>query len=217
MRGTDFMIALFVSLGAHSAVLLGGGLWLSYAAHTTLGQVYDVELVIGPFGLAKGQEDLAAPPLANAQEPVKQEKKKTAARLTRLTSAAVAKANTLGGKGEAGISEAAREGAELSGQQQQNPAEGQGMQSSSLGGAGLAVEYPEESRRKGEEGRVVYRVAISASGQAEDLALISSSGFSRLDQAAEKALRQAKFLPANRLGFPVPSSKDIALKFKLDG
>jgi protein TonB len=59
--------------------------------------------------------------------------------------------------------------------------------------------YPTLSRRMGEEGRVVLRVHVAASGLPLDVALHAGSGSSRLDQAALDAVRRWKFVPA-RLG-----------------
>lgn len=54
------------------------------------------------------------------------------------------------------------------------------------------------SRRLGEEGRVVLRVFVDIDGRPEQVELKNSSGFPRLDQAAEDAVRRWKFVPAKR-------------------
>jgi TonB family protein len=54
----------------------------------------------------------------------------------------------------------------------------------------IAPEYPAVSRRLGEEGRVLYRVAFSP-GARPAITLLSSSGFERLDGAARRALEAA--------------------------
>lgn len=61
-----------------------------------------------------------------------------------------------------------------------------------------APAYPAMSRRFGEEGRVVLRVFVSAEGHPEQIELKTGSGFPRLDQAAEDAVRRWKFAPARR-------------------
>lgn len=61
-----------------------------------------------------------------------------------------------------------------------------------------APAYPAMSRRLGEEGRVVLRVFVDTEGRAERIELKNSSGFPRLDQAAEDAVRRWKFVPAKR-------------------
>jgi protein TonB len=55
--------------------------------------------------------------------------------------------------------------------------------------------YPEEARRRGEEGRVAIRVTIDRSGRVVDAAIVSASGSQRLDEAALALLRQASLPP----------------------
>jgi protein TonB len=58
--------------------------------------------------------------------------------------------------------------------------------------------YPAVSLRLGEAGRVVLSVLVSASGAAEQVSVRTSSGYERLDQAALKAVKKWKFIPARR-------------------
>ena len=58
--------------------------------------------------------------------------------------------------------------------------------------------YPHASRRLGEEGKVVLRVFVSADGEAKRVEVKHSSGFQRLDQAAEEAVARWRFVPAKR-------------------
>ena len=58
--------------------------------------------------------------------------------------------------------------------------------------------YPPISRRLGERGRVVLRVRVSADGRAERIEVRTSSGFERLDQAAQTAVAGWRFVPARR-------------------
>lgn len=58
--------------------------------------------------------------------------------------------------------------------------------------------YPPISRRLGERGRVVLRVRVSADGRAERIEVRTSSGFERLDQAAQAAVAGWRFVPARR-------------------
>jgi periplasmic protein TonB len=55
--------------------------------------------------------------------------------------------------------------------------------------------YPETSRRLGESGRVTLRVLVDEHGRAQDVQVTQSSGYSRLDQAAVSAMKQARFQP----------------------
>ena len=61
-----------------------------------------------------------------------------------------------------------------------------------------APAYPAMSRRLGEEGRVVLRVFVSVEGRPQQIEIKTRSGFPRLDQAAEDAVRRWKFVPARR-------------------
>lgn len=60
---------------------------------------------------------------------------------------------------------------------------------------GVAVkDYPEKSRKLGEEGVVHYQVQISPRGELESCAVTRSSGHARLDAATCQLLvRQARF------------------------
>jgi protein TonB len=76
--------------------------------------------------------------------------------------------------------------------------------------------YPEESRMAHEEGVVLLRVDVSASGQASRVAISQSSGYFRLDQAARKAVQEWKFQPGLVAGNPVLSQVDVPVRFKLE-
>ena len=56
-------------------------------------------------------------------------------------------------------------------------------------------EYPARSLRENEEGAVVLRFLISEAGQVLESQIQESSGFRRLDRAAEAALSQCLFSP----------------------
>jgi len=55
--------------------------------------------------------------------------------------------------------------------------------------------YPEEARRRGEEGHVAVRFTIDRSGRVVDAAIVAASGSSLLDDAALALLRQAVLPP----------------------
>jgi protein TonB len=58
--------------------------------------------------------------------------------------------------------------------------------------------YPRISRRRGEQGKVVLRVFVSADGSPEKIELRAGSGFQQLDQAAREAVTRWRFVPAKR-------------------
>lgn len=61
--------------------------------------------------------------------------------------------------------------------------------------------YPEDARRRGEEGRVVIRFTVERSGQVVDAEVVGSSGSARLDAATLALLRGAS-LPAFPASMP---------------
>jgi protein TonB len=77
--------------------------------------------------------------------------------------------------------------------------------------------YPVLSRRAGEQGRVVLRVLVNPGGRADDVEIRSSSGHSRLDEAARETVRRWRFVPAKRGDQPVPAWVLIPISFRLEG
>ncbi|MFO1330490.1 MAG: energy transducer TonB [Rubrivivax sp.] len=57
------------------------------------------------------------------------------------------------------------------------------------------VELPLASRRLGEQGTVWLRVWVGADGVPRQVQLMRSSGFARLDEQAQSAMRRARFRP----------------------
>lgn len=75
-------------------------------------------------------------------------------------------------------------------------------------------EYPAASLQLGEAGRVVLNVSVSAAGTVEQASVRTSSGSARLDQAALKAVRQWRFVPARRGGEAVAAQVLVPISFK---
>ena len=75
--------------------------------------------------------------------------------------------------------------------------------------------YPWLSRQRGEQGRVVLRVGVDATGKPFDVTIIRSSGHGRLDRAAAEALRQWRFKPARQGGRNVAGSVEVPVTFRL--
>jgi protein TonB len=76
--------------------------------------------------------------------------------------------------------------------------------------------YPSASRRLNEEGRVVVTITIDAGGKAGAMAVSQSSGFERLDGAAECVVRRLPFEPGRRDGQPVEAQATLPIVFKLE-
>jgi protein TonB len=77
--------------------------------------------------------------------------------------------------------------------------------------------YPSASRRLSEEGRVVVTITIGADGKVGTMAVSQSSGFARLDGAAECVIRRLPFDPGKRDGQPVEAPATLPIVFKLEG
>jgi len=60
-------------------------------------------------------------------------------------------------------------------------------------------------------------VLVSLSGQTESVQIESSSGYSRLDQAAIKAVKMWSFIPAKRNNQPLSAYVLVPVKFSLAG
>jgi protein TonB len=77
--------------------------------------------------------------------------------------------------------------------------------------------YPPMSRRRGEQGEVRLLVAVSAAGVPERIEIRHSSGYPRLDEAAARAVREWRFVPARRGDRPVAASVVVPVVFRLEG
>ena len=77
------------------------------------------------------------------------------------------------------------------------------------------IYYPEEARLFQEEGVVTVSITVSSNGSLEKVALVRSSGFSRLDQAVLKALESAVFFPAVQKGRKIRSTQAMDFQFRL--
>lgn len=75
--------------------------------------------------------------------------------------------------------------------------------------------YPALSRRMGEEGKVVLRVFVTEQGLPGDIQVRTSSGYSRLDDAASSTVRQWRFVPARRGKDPVGAWVLVPISFSL--
>jgi protein TonB len=79
-----------------------------------------------------------------------------------------------------------------------------------------APAYPPVSRKLGESGRVMLRVRVSVDGRAEAVELLTSSGFGRLDKAAQDAVKHWRFVPARQAGKPVEAWVQVPVSFDLN-
>jgi protein TonB len=75
--------------------------------------------------------------------------------------------------------------------------------------------YPSFSKRSGEQGTVIVRLIIDQAGNVEDIALLQSSSFPRLDRAASEIGRRYRFKPFVVNGSPQRISTNLLIKFNL--
>lgn len=75
--------------------------------------------------------------------------------------------------------------------------------------------YPRSARRRGREGIVTIEAAVEETGQVGDVAVVATSGHDDLDSAAIKAVRKAKFVPANDNGQSVAAKLRLTFNFRL--
>lgn len=80
--------------------------------------------------------------------------------------------------------------------------------------SGIHPYYPLGSRLRGEEGVVKVEVCVNANGHALNCAVVKSSGFLALDDAALAAVKRARFVTAKGLA-PANDSKTV-LTFRFD-
>jgi TonB family protein len=103
----------------------------------------------------------------------------------------------------------------------------QGMESLALEGRTIPPEaldnarnrhpnYPEASRRRGEQGVVLVELFVDPSGRVAEVRLLESSGFAALDAATLGALRDWRFRPAERAGLPVAARIIHPVHFRLE-
>jgi protein TonB len=83
------------------------------------------------------------------------------------------------------------------------------------GGANPAPRYPWISRQRGEQGRVIVTVTVSAKGHPREVGIKRSSGYRRLDEAAVAAVRKWRFVPAKRRGRAVAGRARVPVTFRL--
>ena len=93
---------------------------------------------------------------------------------------------------------------------------GQGPRYAGAGLGNTAPRYPYAARLRGQQGRVVLRVHVTATGAAESLRGRRSSGYRLLDEAALDAVETWRFVPGTRFGMRVAGVVDVPITFKLE-
>lgn len=79
-----------------------------------------------------------------------------------------------------------------------------------------APDYPAEAKRLGLQGDVLLQVTVSPEGRPTDVAVLESSGWALLDDAAIETVRRWRFDPARAPTGPARSAKvEVPLTFRL--
>ena len=76
--------------------------------------------------------------------------------------------------------------------------------------------YPSMSRRMGEQGTVLVRAFINTDGRAEKAEIRTSSGYSRLDDAALATVQRWRYVPGKRAGVAEAMWFNVPIRFLLD-
>ncbi len=80
----------------------------------------------------------------------------------------------------------------------------------------MTPDYPPAALRLEQQGEVMVKLRVLASGAAADVQLRASSGYHLLDEAALRYLRGARFVPAqDGSGQPVDSLVIVPIRFVL--
>lgn len=79
----------------------------------------------------------------------------------------------------------------------------------------IRPEYPKGAHQRGEQGDVVVEIRVNERGTVDEATVVSSCGFSELEEAAVRAVRSARFTPARVGRDPVASSARLTIEFKL--
>jgi protein TonB len=75
--------------------------------------------------------------------------------------------------------------------------------------------YPEEARRRGQEGTVIVLAAVAVDGLVLEVALQSPSPHPELNREALRAVRRWRFEPARRGGVAVAVTTPVSVVFRL--
>jgi len=79
-----------------------------------------------------------------------------------------------------------------------------------------APQYPNMARRNGDQGRVLLKVLVTLNGDAGNVTLEKSSGSVYLDEAAIKAVKNWKFVPARSNNEAVSGYVTVPISFSLE-
>jgi protein TonB len=76
--------------------------------------------------------------------------------------------------------------------------------------------YPAAAREKGWQGTALLKVLVLRNGSVGSLEILRSSGYTLLDRSALKAVKDWKFVPAQKDGQPIEIGVEIPVTFRLE-
>ncbi|MGB4116219.1 MAG: energy transducer TonB, partial [Polaromonas sp.] len=76
--------------------------------------------------------------------------------------------------------------------------------------------YPVNSKRLGEQGKVIVRVLIGVDGLAQKAEIRTSSGYDRLDQAALTTVQSWRYVPGKRGGIAEAMWFNVPISYVLE-
>lgn len=81
----------------------------------------------------------------------------------------------------------------------------------------IQPEYPQEARRRIEDGQVIVLMHVDRSGYVCRVTLVQGSGVEGIDDAALKAVRRWRLTPGTRNGEPVEAIHTFTVRFRIEG
>lgn len=76
-------------------------------------------------------------------------------------------------------------------------------------------QYPEQAKRRNQQGTVVLLLTVETTGHISNASIARSSGYTLLDQSAQKAARQWELYPFTSNGTPIRRTISVPYQFSL--
>ena len=92
----------------------------------------------------------------------------------------------------------------------------QGVLQEAIVVSGNKPTYPERARKRNQEGRVVVKLTVTTKGKAKNPEIISSSGYSMLDNAALQFISEELFMPAHKGDEKITTEQLFSFRFQLE-
>lgn len=78
------------------------------------------------------------------------------------------------------------------------------------------ADYPPVSRRLSEQGTVLLRLTVGEDGSVSGIQIQKSSGYSRLDEAAQECVKSWHYKPATQGGRPIATATQAQVTYRLN-